>query len=1282
MWKKSLKKLKDDRKYFAIVFFILVLLFLTAIINPLIINNIKKNWSAKLSEKISSIEKESIDAYKGKENTLLTVFGELKTKLHKNLSPEHTSYKNIVEIVNDPIYDDYSIEILAPNGRMIGWNKNIVIPEEEVFPLDYPLGETYFYNSDLASYLSIVDTVSIESDQFYLIFNKIVEKKYNLRSSYFNNVSFTNELNERFYTSLEVEYTPVAGVTRDNRKYSFEILNNKNHKIGLITFVKPTFNSNIESIQSTTAKIQAILIILIFVFIFLGFYKDYKKIKNKYIRAIIFIVLCIAARIILFISSFPTIFIKNEIIDPAYFSSTWGWGVVKSPLEFLITNLFLVLISLKLFSLIRHSVRNDAEYRKDKILIIIVKSIVTLALLFVILMLSRGLNASIKSIIFDSTLRYFKEPELIPNTLVLLMNFNILAFSFSILLLMIGLLIIINGLLIPKNEHRNKFLIGEFILLLAAGIFFVIYQRNPLTTVLINSILIVLVYAITIKIITDYKIFYNYVYIALAASIISITLLNYYNSQLERESLKTTALEITRANEGYFLYLINQTLDEASRNKYYKQYFYRSRTNFDAAAFKIWSGSLLQSENITSSIQLYNNLLEELGSFSVGTNRKLDIKEFDTSQTINEKIVGSIPLKENETETSIFSGIIPIYDNTIKIGYIKADIEYNLNHLWGSNIPDFIKTSEPPINSVLDFKEIKIFELRDNKLLQAYGNIYPSKEQIEPIVNAKYSQDNEAWIKLNLNGEDYTAYLMKEDLNGSSRIFSVLYKEKQFTWNLFNFFKLFIIHSLFIIILFILLFIIKIRSVKYSFRTQLLVTFLIISIIPIILLAIYNRQVVSQRSQTTIANELNERVNYVERHVNHQLQVHPERDILEAFDNAGKELGVSFEIFENTNQIYNSDVQYEKAGLFNFKLLPEVHYELNYLNYRDYLSKEKIESFPYNAYYKKVNFIGNNYVLSVNDVFNKIYLPFSPAEVDIFLFGVYSFAVIIIILISTIMANRFSKPVRKLTKATDSIAQGDFNIQIENQEKGEFKDLIDSFNLMTRELKKNEAELAALERENAWKEMARQVAHEIKNPLTPMKLAMQQLMASYREKSDKFDIIFEKISATILNQIENLSQIASEFSNFARMPNYKLEVVDLIPILKDVINLFTEEQIKINYSTNLNTAKCEADSSQLRRILINLVRNSIQAGASKINIKIYIENLFYYIIFEDNGKGIEEQHQNRIFESNFTTKEKGMGLGLKLAKRFLEGINGDICLDKSSSKGTTFQIKIPVLEKK
>ncbi|HEY7751759.1 MAG TPA: ATP-binding protein, partial [Ignavibacteriaceae bacterium] len=408
---------------------------------------------------------------------------------------------------------------------------------------------------------------------------------------------------------------------------------------------------------------------------------------------------------------------------------------------------------------------------------------------------------------------------------------------------------------------------------------------------------------------------------------------------------------------------------------------------------------------------------------------------------------------------------------------------------------------------------------------------------------------------------------------------------------------------------------------------------------------------------------------------------HKDRDLPTAFENASKELGISFIVYKASDQIYSSRSEFFQTGLFSLKLNPLVHYNLNYLSYREFLTKEIVNNFRYDAFYKKFNSGSEPLIIGVNDAFNKIELAYSTVDFDVLLFGTYSFALLIIIVVSTFFAGQISAPIRRLTKATKAVAQGDLNVDLQNSEKGELKDLYDGFNIMTKELQKNQIEIAELERENAWKEMAKQVAHEIKNPLTPMKLAIQQLVASYGDKKEEFESVLRKLSQSVLNQIESLSQIATEFSSFAKMPSIRIESFDIISVVNDIINLFADESIEISVEYENESLTIEADQSQFKRMIINMIRNSIQAEAGRILIKVSEQNGMINLLISDNGNGISQEIQNKIFESNFTTKDKGMGLGLKLSKRFLEQIQGDIKLVHSSAGKTEFLILIPISSK-
>jgi two-component system nitrogen regulation sensor histidine kinase NtrY len=1270
---------EGDRKYFAIVFFILLLILISGILTPVYIRYTENDWSDVLTAKIQNIESTVNSILKQKEDNLKSISSELRRKLKTILSPRHSSYGSLINLVNDKMYDGYSVEIVAPNGKMIAWNSSVAVRQEDIFPLSYPLGEIHFYPGDLITYLTVTDSVRIENDLFYYLISLPVEKEYTLQNQYYEALNFTHEISEEFLTRFQVNYNPFTPNSNDGRRYAFDLLNTEGSKIGSVSFLKPGLDTYINSIQRVTNEFQSILLGIAFFFVAFGFRKEFKAIKYRSVRLLIFILYCTVFRAVIFIVGFPSNLLGGPLVDSANFSSAFAWGIVKSPIELIISSVFLLIISIRTYLYVISFIR-DPESVRFKKFIFFAFLFIPFALLFFITF--RGLFASMKSVIFDSTLRYFQEANLIPDFIFLVMNFAVLMIGLTIILFLLSYLILLFYTIPTEDDRKRRNLFFfSFLGFEAAGFLFIYLQKDPLINYILSFVFVLLVFLVLYNILfRRLTSLYNFIYATLAASMITVTLLNFFNLQLERESLKTSALEINRPDDNLLRFLINETLTGALKNNDVRDSFYMLNTNYNSIAFIIWSNSSLQRESVNSGVIIYDKDMNQVGRFSIGIRHNFKVPEELINYSGDAAKVVEVP-SEGSSSEKIFAGIIPVKERGIVAGHILAVLNFTLQNWGARNIPDFLESRKNIINSVLDLRQLKIFEFKNSKLTQVYGDIYPSRDQYKPVINANFSQDNEAWLTLNLNGEDYLTYVLRTNENGDRVITSVSLVEKHITWNLFNFFKIFLVHTIFILVLFIIFFIINIKRFRYSFRAQLLIAFLLISIIPVIILAVYNRRIVADRSETAIFNELNERSTYIENHVRSQIENNNQKSIEQAFSNVGRELRIAFSVYDNTSQIFSSRNQYYEAGLFDRKLDSDVYYHLSYLSYREYLTKEKIEDYTYDSFYKKVSIDGNNLIIGVNDAFNKVHLGFSPIDVDVFLFGIYSFATILIIIISTILANKISSPIRRLTKATSSVAHGDLNVQLSPNERGEIKELLEGFNAMTQELKKNEIEMAELERENAWKEMAKQVAHEIKNPLTPMKLAVQQLIIAYKDKNKNFTSIFEKVSKTLLNQIDNLNVIASEFSRFARMPNFNLEIIDIIPVIKDALNLFVEENVEIVFQTDLKEAIAESDRFQLRRLIINMIRNSIQAEAESLEISLKKEEEFFMLTINDDGKGIDKQHRGKIFEPGYTTKTKGMGLGLKLSKRFIEGIGGTIALVNKAEKGTKFTITVPLHKK-
>ncbi|HET6226248.1 MAG TPA: ATP-binding protein, partial [Bacteroidia bacterium] len=226
--------------------------------------------------------------------------------------------------------------------------------------------------------------------------------------------------------------------------------------------------------------------------------------------------------------------------------------------------------------------------------------------------------------------------------------------------------------------------------------------------------------------------------------------------------------------------------------------------------------------------------------------------------------------------------------------------------------------------------------------------------------------------------------------------------------------------------------------------------------------------------------------------------------------------------------------------------------------------------------------------------------------------------------------------------------------------------------------------LAKSERESAWREMAKQVAHEIKNPLTPMKLSLQHLQRTWKDHAPDMDKKMEQVTKTIIDQIDTLSSIATEFSNFAKMPKANYEQVNLQQTLLTTLALFRDlENIELEFKSEFHgEAWVWADREQLLRVFNNLLKNAVQAipegKKGQIQVILKSQNNHFLVIVADNGVGINESVIHKIFTPNFTTKNTGMGLGLAMVKNIIENTGGHIWFETKVNVGTTFFVSLPV----
>ncbi len=372
-------------------------------------------------------------------------------------------------------------------------------------------------------------------------------------------------------------------------------------------------------------------------------------------------------------------------------------------------------------------------------------------------------------------------------------------------------------------------------------------------------------------------------------------------------------------------------------------------------------------------------------------------------------------------------------------------------------------------------------------------------------------------------------------------------------------------------------------------------------------------------------------------------------------------------------------------GIVSTKMDPEAYYHLSRQNSVQYFQKEKIGHLNFLSYYKPVlDSAGNNYAyLNIPYFTSQSKLKQEISNFLITIINLNAFIFLIAGMVAFFITNRITNSFSVIADKMKSLNIGQHNQTITWKRNDEIGKLVAEYNKMVFKLEESAQALAKSEREGAWQEMARQVAHEIKNPLTPMKLSMQFLQRAIQNKADNVEQLTNDMSKTFIEQIDHLSNIASQFSQFANIESNHTERVDLSNELLQIKNLYAgHDDINFTWNISAQPVYVIADSTQLNRLFNNLIQNALQSVPENktaiIKIKMELSNEEVKVCVEDNGDGIPLTLQGKIFTPNFTTKTSGTGLGLAMCKRIVEKANGNIYFKTSVQNGTTFYVELPV----
>jgi signal transduction histidine kinase len=484
------------------------------------------------------------------------------------------------------------------------------------------------------------------------------------------------------------------------------------------------------------------------------------------------------------------------------------------------------------------------------------------------------------------------------------------------------------------------------------------------------------------------------------------------------------------------------------------------------------------------------------------------------------------------------------------------------------------------------------------------------------------------------------------------------------------------------------------RSVNFDLKFKIQAAIISIVFVSLLMVAMatiwYNVREYKEKHQ----NDLNEKLISIAEEIDMRLEdVNALNE--ELIDWLTRELTKLSNIFRTDINIYGTD------GHLIASSRPEIFYRglvsdrMNSIAYNEifnnfqltYFQPEEIGLLSYLSAYKPV-------INNTGEYLGVINLPYfikqdkysqELSTIVVAFINLYVLLFLASIIVAIFIANQITRPLVLIQENLRKMELGKRNEPIYYNRNDEIGSLVKEYNKKVDELAVSADLLARSERESAWREMAKQIAHEIKNPLTPMKLNIQHLQR-FKGKGEDYEKYIKRVTSTLIEQIDNLSNIATEFSNFAKIPTARNQVFKLAEQLQKVIDLFeSHQEVTLEFCANgFEYLEVNADRDQLSRAIINLIKNGIQSipdkQKGKIEINLNRRDHMAVIAITDNGEGISEELREKLFSPSFTTKSSGMGLGLAIVKNIVENFSGHVWFETQEGEGSTFYIEIPIWE--
>lgn len=1190
--------------------------------------------------------------------------------------------------------DGVTLELCDSLHEVLAWsgNRGPLIDADRLTPEP----SSFVLQGPIYTYLIVALPVQLQGNGRGTILGKrLFDVNFPINNRFISSRVFTSTFTSRLDAPVEFRFPAAQSTRGDSLSVYVDLHGVDGSPIGTALVPRPLSPVMADGIHHTAMTILGIIAFVALAVLAVGIIPHLARRRSPAGRGLLWTFFIWTARYLFVWLEFPKSLFPGALFDPGHFASPFGAGLAQSLADVLLTSAALLvnvlLIVVPGLERLRRSTPPGPASSSPRRLVLAVFLPLSAILLFLFL---RGYYATIHSAVFDSSLAYNDPATLLPTSEVAVMLLCLFLLALALVAAGIGILMSAHALL--RRTYCGLSPIAAWGILAAlylvlSFIFGSLYHHSLMSQ---GARALVLAGGVLLAAWTSYRLGRGgsaagiALILALAAIIIVVPPLDAKVHELDRDHVGLMAHEILRPADGWLNVVVNRALDEVTQGRAAEVLQSGDPGDIDKLAFTQWAGSILSKEGNNCSVTFVNAEGSVVSDFHIGIAPQWFRRHHMDEMPRSTKLVEVEDRSDAGGIVKWYRGYAPVFaGDTLFLGGVWIDLSGVNQRMLRGESEEILRNSSRE-DFAAHHRRLYFFEYFEGQLVASTAEDAALRSALPAEVGNHADSSDGLWVEPQIGGKSYEMYFLPDGSRGKAGSWIALGMESlDARWHVYTFLRyvgFFLLVALAGLACFLITHAFRGSRPAADFRTKLLVAFTVVSLIPVVILGSYNRISATERAAEVTQRELGRQTSVVAAELERTLGANTPALLARVSDEQCSELAaamdIDFNVYDGGGLQASSKPEMFTAELLDRSLGAEAFLNVVLGRKSFFAENQTIGSLPYIVGYRPLladngNVIG---VVSVPTLYSRNEIETELTERNAFLYGSYAFALVLSLVAGSLFANQIASPVRRLKRATAELARGNMNVELQRSGTDELGDLEEAFARMTTDLRRTQAEMLKAQKELAWREMAQQVAHEIKNPLTPMKLSVQHLRQAYRDKAGDFGEVLQRVSTTVLEQIDALSRIASEFSSFARMPERKVEPVDLHAILEEAKNLFHLESIAVVMELQADRSVVLADREELRRVFINILRNSVQAmdEHGEIVVATFSSEGRITATLRDNGPGIPEEIRKRLFEPNFSTKTDGMGLGLTIVRATIESLGGTILVE--SGEGTTVSITLPL----